>query len=75
MSKIPPKLGKGFYLLIKGSFGIPSQWDSMQREFSESSLKINSTGGRGEKAQRKILRDHVPLIEVFTWDEKYLNAH
>lgn len=45
MSKIPLKLGKGFYLLIKGSFGIPSQWDSMQREFSESSLKINSIWG------------------------------
>lgn len=50
LSKILPKLAKGLYLLIKGSFGIPSLWDSMQREFSESSLKINNI--RGEKAQR-----------------------
>lgn len=73
MSKIPPKLAKGLCLLIKGSFGIPSQWDSVQREFSESSLKINNVVG--EKAQRYILRDHVTLIEVFTWNKKYLNAH
>lgn len=41
---------KGLYLLIKGSFGIPGRWDSMQREFSESSLKINDIG-RGKSPE------------------------
>lgn len=41
---------KGLCLLIKGSFGIPGRWDSMQREFSESSLKINAIG-RGKSPE------------------------